>query len=149
MFAALEINATLCPSPLIAGTMLLPFEGSGTTPLGALAKVVFAEHAVVPELELLLSVTLRQVFRTKMFSTPVTTFGPRLEARVANATTGPEVHDVVDVAAQLSARLGFSLSPFAAVVPSTVEASAVFGEQLPLISSPVVVVSHVSRTNAC
>jgi len=142
MLVALERNPTECPSLLIAGMMLLPFEGSGTTPLGALASVVFEEQAVP-------ACTLRQVFRAKTFSTPVTTFGPRFEASVAKATTGPEVHVVVDVAVQLSARLGVSLRPFAGVVPSTVDASTVFGEQDPFMIRPTVVVSHVSRTKTC
>ena len=116
----LERNATLCPSPLIAGMMLLAFEASGVTPLGRLANAVFAEQAVPAR-------TLRQVFRTKMFSTPVTTSGPRLVAKVAKATVGPEVQEV-DVAAQLSPKLGVSLRPFAGVEPSRVDASEVVGE---------------------
>lgn len=121
---------------------LLPFEGSATAPAGALASLVFVEHAVP-------ACALRHVFLTKTFSIPVTTFDPRFVACVANATTGPEVHDVVELAVQFSPRLGFSLSPLAAVLPSKVDANAVFGEQLPLISSPVAVVSQVSRTKTC
>jgi hypothetical protein len=121
--------------------MLLPFEGSAATPLGALASVVFAEQATPLW-------TLRHVFLTKIFSTPVT-FDPRFVACVANATTGPEVHDVVEFAAQFCPTLGFSLKPFAGVVPSTVDTRAVLGEQPPLIRSPLVVVSQVSLTKIC
>ena len=135
-------KATLCPSALIEGVTLLPLEGSGTGPAGRLANVVFFEQAVPAD-------TLRQVFRTKMFSTPGVTFGPRLEPCVANATYGPAVvEQVVVEAAPLahpSERLGFSLIPFAGVVPLAVEARYVLGRQVVPVATPV----HVSRTKIC
>jgi hypothetical protein len=80
-----------------------------------------------------------------MFSMPVTTFGPKFEAKVAKATTGPEVQEVV-LAVQFSPTLGISLSPLAGVDPSTVDTRAVFGEHDPSMIKPVVSDSHVSRT---
>ena len=106
--------------------MLLPLDGSGVTPAGALASDVFGEHAVP-------AATLKHVLLVKIFSTPVTTFGPRFVANVANATIGPDVQAVVFVAEQLSPMLGLSLKPFAGVWPSTVDASAVRGVHVPCV----------------
>lgn len=73
-----EMNATLWPSPLSTGTMLLPFEGGGELPSAWLARVV----AVV---QVVLVATTRHALRTKIFSTPFETFSPRLVALDANA----------------------------------------------------------------
>lgn len=113
-----ERNATLCPSALIEGATLLPFEASGKAPPGVLASEELAEQAVPAG-------TATQVLRMKTFSIPGVMLGPRFEASVAKAMSGPElveqvVEDELDVA-QPSARLGLSLNPFAGVVPSAVD----------------------------
>ena len=117
-FEEAERNDTLWPSALMLGAMLLPFEGSGSTPPGRLTSTDFVEQAVPTG-------TARQVLRTKMFSTPGVTLGPRFDACVAKAMNGPAVVEhVVDVEPdpeQPSDMLGISLKPLAGVVPSGVE----------------------------
>ena len=71
--------------------------------------------------------TARQVLRTKTFSTPGVTLGPKFDASVAKATKGPVVVEHVvalalDPLEQPSDMLGLSLKPSAGVEPSGVEA---------------------------
>ena len=76
------MKATLWPSPLIAGTKLLPSEGGGALPAGWLASVVLVVQLVVLE-------TFKQLLRTKMFSMPFEILRPRFDARDENAITSP------------------------------------------------------------
>ena len=64
-----------------------------------------------------------QVLRVKMFSTPFSTSAPRFEANDAKATYWPVAQGIEEEVAQEVLMLGFSLGPFAALVPSEVEIS--------------------------
>lgn len=78
-FVAPEIKLTTLPSPLMAGKMLSPFDEAAETPGGRLAKAIAGVQALV-------LVIPSQVFRTKMFSTPLVTVTPKLVAFEENAT---------------------------------------------------------------
>ena len=84
-----EMKLTLAPSPLIAGTMLLPSEGGGVAPPAWLARNVYATHAVV------VVGRTSQVSRTKTFSMPFAVLAPKLDATEAKATYCPEEQVVV------------------------------------------------------
>lgn len=86
-----EMKLTVAPSPLIAGTMLLPSEGGGVAPPAWLARNVYGAHAVV------VVGKTSQVSRTKMFSIPFAVFAPKFDAREAKATYWPEEQVVVTV----------------------------------------------------
>ena len=75
-FVDADRNATVWPSALIEGLMLLPLEGSGKAPPGRLTRTELAEQALPVAMP-------RHVLRTKMFSTPGVTFGPRFDPKVA------------------------------------------------------------------
>jgi hypothetical protein len=139
---AAEIKVTVWPSPLIAGTMLFPFDAVAKVPAGRLARAVRGVQAVV------VVARSSQVLRTKMFSTPFWMFDDRFVALVAKAINSPTWHvEVVTVVTPHSLRLGFSLSEFEGVVAfavvSGVETSFVEGVQL---VTTVYTSLHVSRT---
>lgn len=90
-FVALEMKATAWPSVLMEGAELLPFAGEAPEPWGWLASAVRGVQPVV------VVARLRQVLRTKMFSTPFWVFDPRFVACEAKATISPEVQAVVVV----------------------------------------------------
>lgn len=130
---AVERNVTLWPSPLIAGTMLLPSEGGGALPAGWLARVVLVVQLVV-------LVMFKQLLRTKMFSMPFEILSPKFDARDENAMNWPvaqadnPVHRLI---------VGCSFRAFAGVVPSEVETRIVEGAvQVTIVLAPV----QVSRT---
>ena len=105
------MNATVWPSPLMAGTMLSPFEAAGEAPAGVLANAVRGVQAVVP------LGRSTHVLRTKTFSMPLITFGDRFVDFDENAIRIPEGQVPVSVVVELhTATLGFSLSAFAGVV---------------------------------
>lgn len=101
--------------------MLLPFEAA-VAPAGWLANAVRGMQAVVPVGR------SAHVLRTKIFSTPLTTFGDKFVDLVEKATRTPpgQVPEIVVVALQ-TLTLGFSLKEFPAttgvVVVSGVETS--------------------------
>jgi hypothetical protein len=109
----------VCPSPLIDGAKLLPFEEGESVPAGWLATLVEVVQFVV---------MFRHVFRTNTFSIPLAVLAPKFDAAEANATNCPVVSND-----------GRSASAFAGVLPSRVEARIVFGTQPPALK-------HVSRT---
>jgi hypothetical protein len=113
-----ERKLTVCPSPLIDGARLLPFEEGDKLPAGWLATIVTGVQVVV---------MLMQVLRAKTFSIPFAVFAPRFDAAEAKAINWPvELNE------------GRSANEFAGVTPSRVEASFVEGVQ-------PVALKHVSR----
>jgi hypothetical protein len=59
-----EMKLTVLPSPLIDGTMLLPFAGAGDAPFGWLANTVATVHVLVPGSVTTVPEVTVQVFRT-------------------------------------------------------------------------------------
>jgi len=112
------MKLTVCPSPLIEGARLLPFNDGDNVPAGWLATTVSGKQFV----------TVVQVFRTNTFSIPFAVFAPRFDAAEANAINCPsELNE------------GRSASEFAGVLPSRDEIRLVEGVQ-------AVAFKHVSRT---
>ena len=116
-----ERKLTVCPSPLIEGARLLPFNDGARVPEGWLATTVEVVQFVV---------MLRHVFLTNTFSMPLAVLAPRFDAAEAKAMNWP-----------VESNEGRSASAFAAVVPSRVEARSVEGVQV-----VVVALKQVSRT---
>lgn len=116
-----ERKLTVCPSPLIEGARLLPFNEGDKVPAGWLATTV-----TVVQLETI----LRHVFRANTFSMPFAVLAPKFEAAEAKAINCP-----------VASNDGRSASEFAGVVPSPVEARTVDGVQTVVVSF-----KQVSRT---
>lgn len=125
-----EINATVCPSELIAGATLFPFAAGGEVPVAWLATTVVATQAVPVAMSVL------HVFRMKMFSTPLAVLVERFDACEAKATNCPEP-------LLFRLMLGFSLKPFPGEVPFGVDTRYVEGMHVVVVT---VASMHVSRT---